>query len=135
MFSTILAVLSLQLHGWFPYADVHHRLPGISPRATYLYGNIDAYVGRVVPTAVPDHVIMVLKDDRVHGFLHDSKNIRHILWDGPLDLREKILISVEMIRWLHPEKCTTHSVYKYEDEVVLTLAKRYLNMTDNSTSE
>lgn len=133
MLSPVLAVLSLQLNGWFPYADVRHRLPGDLPRVTHLYGNIDAYVGKFAPTAIPEHAVVVLKDGRVHGFLHDAKNIRHCLWDGELEMREKVKITAAMLRWLHPEKSVSHSVHKYEDGVVLTMAKRYLNMTDNAT--
>lgn len=134
MLSTVLAVLSLQLNGWFQYADVSHRLPVVAPRATYLYGNIDAYIGTFVPTSIPEHVVVVFEGDRVHGFLHDSENIRHCLWDGELEIRQKVKIAATMMEWLHPEKPISHSVYKYEDVVVLTAAKAYLNMTEDNTT-
>ena len=133
MLAAVLAVVGLQLNGWFRYADVWRRLPGSNPRATHLYGDVGAYAGKIAPTAVPEHAVVVFKDDRVHGFLHDSQDIRHCLWDGELEMREKIKIAASMLRWLHPEKSVSHSVCSYEDGVVLTMAKQYLHMTDNAT--
>jgi hypothetical protein len=133
MFHLVTAALALQLNGWFTYADVKHRLRGSEPKITHLYGNIDAYVGKFKPTSVPEYVVMAMVDDRIHGFLHDTENFRHTLWDGNLSIQEKINITSNVMEWLYPEKPISHRIYKYEDAVVFTTARQRLEITENST--
>ena len=119
---------ALQTHGWFRLKDVHHLIARPLPeRATLLYGDMDGFLAKMQPTAVAEYVVLASTGGCIHGFVHDTEQIRRCCWQGTPTVVEKIQIASDMIAWLKPLQPVDHVVHDLEDGWVLTMAKDSLH--------
>lgn len=124
----LLCTTSHQINKVFPLTDVAHlvaaRVSRLQPKLAY--GNLTAYTNAyhsaIVPTKMTQHVIVSLKSDKMHFFLHDNLRIRRCVWDGCVSIDEKKSIVCNMAFWLtHNTKfATDHFLYDFEDGSVFT---------------
>ena len=124
---TALLLESVQVR-IFPINEVNWESRVKKEKRSIFYGNISAYNLRVVPTKLPQSVIVAMGPDmRTHYFLYDNQRIRRCLWEGYLTFDEKLDISCEVVQWMTDnEKSVEFLIQDHEDGSAMAAAAKIM---------
>tara|TARA_B100001778_G_C18325892_1_gene510783 strand:+ start:137 stop:526 length:390 start_codon:yes stop_codon:yes gene_type:complete len=117
MFFLCAQILSVYVNSWFRIAEIQHlikpRLPEIK---VHKYDYSQAYRAVIISTSIPKYVAVCANRDKMHFFLHDTKEIRKCLWDEIVSKEEKKKVLQSLIIWLRSKNISyNYSLYNYND--------------------
>lgn len=117
----LLILSSLQINRMFLLQDVIHIIQSRTntPKITLLQDiSIETLKSEVHTTKPPKFVIVSLKSDKLHMFLHDYEYISRCVWGDVMQFKEKKEIILNMLQWWDKEYTAFDAnIVNYEDKL------------------
>ena len=121
MYLYLLILSSLQINRMFLLQDVMHIIQSRTntPKITLLQDiPIETLKSKVYTTKRPKFVIVSLKSDKLHMFLHDYEYISRCIWGDVMQFEEKKEIIRNMLQWWDKEYTAFDAnMVNYEDKL------------------